>query len=212
MHRSRRRRVFKWTIDRGGPVIADVTRLKKLTLDVDRNALNAAIELLADASLVDDEVEKRAASLHEDALMVRRLIDWPPEAFGLILIGHKWSLTLPQTFFANDERGLTREFPFSAEPLFAACAEIATQMIHNKNDRDRFTAIASRGAMLDTIHNAVESGSRIEGCVLFGPMLLGIPAEIYNSEHPSAFGSFSALFRGRSGNDDVHRRSGGSVK
>ncbi|MBB3210749.1 hypothetical protein FHS27_006597 [Rhodopirellula rubra] len=192
--------------------MSDVTRLKNLTLDVDRNALNAAIELLADASLVDDELEKRAASLHEDALTVRRLIDWPPEAFGLVLIGHKWSLTLPQTFFANDERGRRREFPFIAEPLFAACAEIATQMIHNENDRDRFTAIASRGAMLDTIHNAVESGSRIDGCVLFGPMLLGIPAEIYRSKPPSAFGWLRALFRGRVSNNDVHRRPGGSVK
>lgn len=164
-------------------------------LDVDRNTVEAAIDLLADPSLFDDELEKRAASLHHDAMTIRRLIDWPPEAFGLVLIGHQWSLTLPKTFFANDKRGRRREFPFTAEPIFTTCVDIASQMIHEEGERHRFTAIASRGAMVDTIHNAVEAGSRIDDCVLFGPTLLGIPAEIYRSALPSPFGWLSRLIR-----------------
>jgi hypothetical protein len=166
-----------------------------MTLAVDRNVLESAIRLLADSSLVDDKLDKLATSLHEDSMTIRRLLDWPPEAFGLVLIGHKWSLTLPQTFFAKDTRGRIREFPFTSEPIFAECVDIACQMLHNNDDRQGFTAIASRGAMLDTVHNAMEAGSKIDGRVLSGPILLGIPAEVYSSETRSPFQWLTRLFR-----------------
>lgn len=167
-----------------------------MTLTVDQNVLDAAIELLADPCLVDDGLERRASELHDDPMTIRRLLDWPPEAFGLVLIGHKWSITLPQTFFVKDARNRPREFPFTAEPIFAQCAELASKMLHNVDDRERFTAIASRGAMLNTIYNAIEAGSKIDRCILAGPLLIGIPAEVYTSRKPSGF-RWLARFMGK---------------
>ena len=139
----------------------------------------AAVEILALPGLDDEEVDRRVGGLVDDEMAMRRLVDWPPEAFGLVLIAHNWNkLTLPSTFTAKSKAGRWSEFPFKCEPIFADSLEIGQQLLHD-GDREIFKNVAARGAMLNTINNALEQGSDLDGGVLSGPALIGIPAEVY---------------------------------
>lgn len=145
---------------------------------VSNETLLAAIEILGADNIGAAEIDSRVSTLVNDPLTIRRLVDWPPEAFGLVLISHAWKVNLPKTFTAFDSRRRPKEFSFDCEPVFAASVVIAQEMYHN-GPRDLFKAVSLRSAMLGTINNALESGASVDGGTLSGPCLIGIPAETY---------------------------------
>lgn len=145
---------------------------------VTKETLLAAIEILGIESLDDDEVDAQISNLVNDPMTVRRLVDWPPEAFGLVLISHGWKINLPTTFTAFDARQRSIEFRFDREPIFAASLLIAQEMYHN-GPRDIFKTVSLRSAMLDTVISALNAGASVDGATLSGPALIGIPAEVY---------------------------------
>lgn len=146
---------------------------------VSNETLIAAIEILGVADIDDTEIDARISKLVKDPVTIRRLADWPPEAFGIVLISHVWKVKLPRTFNAFDVRHRPVEFKFDCEPLFAASVVIAQEMYHN-GPREIFKAVSLRSAMLNTINNALNSGATVDDrCTLSGPALLGIPAETY---------------------------------
>ena len=145
---------------------------------VSQETLIAAVKILGTENIDDDEIDLRIAKLVDDPMTVRRLADWPPEAFGIVLISHGWKVNLPTTFAAMDAKGRSIEFNFDREPLFAESVLIAQDMFHN-GPRDIFQNVSTRGAMLATVNNALHSGASIDGGTLSGPALIGIPAETY---------------------------------
>ena len=145
---------------------------------VTKETLIAAIEILGNESIDDDEIDARISNLVSDPMTVRRLADWPPEAFGLVLISHGWQIHLPTTFTALDKRERSIEFHFDREPIFAASLIIAQEMYHN-GPRDIFRIVSLRSAMLNTVNSALNAGASVDGGTLSGPALIGIPAEFY---------------------------------
>lgn len=145
---------------------------------VSNKTLMAVIQILGVEGIDDAEIDARVSKLVAEPVTIRRLVDWPPEAFGLVLISHTWNVNLPKTFTAFDDRRRPREFPFDCEPVFAASVAIAMEMYHN-GPRDLFKAVSLRSAMLGTINNALNSGASVDGGSLSGPSLIGIPAKTY---------------------------------
>ena len=146
---------------------------------VSQETLVAAISILGTDNIGDDEIDLRLSELVGHPMTVRRLADWPPEAFGIVLISHGWNVNLPTTFSALNSNGRSIEFDFDREPLFAESVSIAQDMYHN-GPRDVFQNIATRGAMLATVNNSLNAGATVDGGTLGGPALIGIPAETYH--------------------------------
>jgi len=141
--------------------------------------LERAIRLLAEQGNASDKVEAEMVALVGDKILARRLIDWIPEAFGAVLIGHmQIGLRLPQTFRAKDAQGVWQEFPLSVEPIFVQAVEAASVMYHN-GPREVFVALAPSGCMVDAVNTALNAGEELSGATVSGPALLGIPAETY---------------------------------
>lgn len=147
---------------------------------VDAVKVGEAIEVLARHASQSDRVEAEMLALVGDDALARRLIDWIPEAFGAVLIGHmKLGISLPKTFTAKDSHGLWREFSFSAEPIFVKAVEAAS-VIYHEGPREVFVALAPSGSMVDAVNRALNAGADLSGASLAGPAMLGIPAETYS--------------------------------
>src|SRR5262249_12705685 len=125
-----------------------------------------------------DEQERRVLELVEDPMMARRLIDWIPEAFGLVLAAHIGKLEFSNTFSAKNRWGNWVTIEVSREPIFAAAAKHVIAMLHS-GPRDAYRTIAERSALLDAVNKALNAGDSIEGARWSGPALNGIPAEVY---------------------------------
>ncbi|MFO1041111.1 MAG: hypothetical protein U0941_04950 [Planctomycetaceae bacterium] len=145
---------------------------------ISNETLMASIQILGVEDIDDCEIDERISKLVNEPITIRRLVDWPPEAFGLVLISYAWKVNLPKTFSAFDARRRPIEFPFECEPVFTASVAIAQEMYHN-GPRELFKAVAIRSSMLRTIDNALNSGASVDGGTLSGPALIGIPAETY---------------------------------
>lgn len=145
---------------------------------VSTGVLAAAIEILGAENTDDDEVDFQISTLVDNAVTARRLADWPPEAFGIVLISRACKVTLPKTFFALNAKERWVEFSFDREPLFGACLLIAQDMYH-KGPRDTFENVSRRSSMLHAVRNALEAGDSVDGGILVGPAFIGIPAEVY---------------------------------
>jgi hypothetical protein len=147
---------------------------------VDAVMVGEAIEVLAKHASQPDRVESEVRALVGDDALARRLIDWIPEAFGAVLIGHmKLGINLPKTFTAKDAHGLWQEFPFSAEPIFVKAVQAAA-VIHHEGPREVFVALAPSGCMVGAVNRALNAGADLSGASLAGPAMLGIPAETYS--------------------------------
>ena len=145
---------------------------------ISTDTLRSAIEILGGANIENDEIDSRISALVNNSTTLRRLADWPPEAFGYVLISHGWNVILPTTFSAQNKQGKWLEFNFECEPIFAASLVRATHMYHN-SPRDIFKNVSLRSSMINAVNNALNSGATIDGATLSGPALIGIPAEIY---------------------------------
>ena len=147
---------------------------------VDSITVRKAIDVLAKFASQPELAENEILSVAGDHDLARRLIDWIPEAFGAVLIGHmKLGLSLPQTFTAKDKQGHWREFPFSAEPIFLQAVEAASLCYH-EGPREVFVALAPASSMVDSVNRALNAGADLSGASLAGPAMLGIPAETYS--------------------------------
>lgn len=132
----------------------------------------------------DEQLEARLVAFVRDPMLARRLMDWLPEAFGMVLVSHMDTVSLPTTFSAKNNRGDWVEFDLTVEPIFASAIRLATHMLHN-GPRDTFSNIALRSAMVEAANRALNAGESLKGASLSGPALTGIPAETYLSPCPS---------------------------
>lgn len=150
-------------------------------LTVSTETLQRAIAILGVEGIRDGDVESRVAALAEDKMVAQRLIDWIPEAFGIVLASHVGKIQLPTTFSARSRSGQWRNFEFSAEPIFGEALKMATDMYHS-GDRSVFGNIAQRSSTIDAVNRALDAGESIDGAKLSGPALNGIPAEVYEAK------------------------------
>ncbi len=143
--------------------------------------ISNAIEILSADGITEDEIETRIAALVSDPMEARRLIDWIPEAFGIVLISHLGKPILPKTFSARDAEGKWKSFRLTYEPIFVAALEIAQAKYH-QGPAAQFQSIATRSSVANAANNALNAGVSIDGAVFSGPALIGIPAEVYPSQ------------------------------
>lgn len=146
--------------------------------------LEQVIAIIGIDGITDDEIETRVAVVLPDPMSARRAIDWLPEAFGLVLIGHMARVTMPTTFSARSKRGQWVEFAFDAEPVFKDALRLGIEMYHS-GSRGVFVNVSQRSSLVAAVSQALNAGSSIEGATLSGPALIGIPAEVYRGEPPS---------------------------
>ena len=126
----------------------------------------------------DGEIEAEVSILAQDAMLARRLIDWIPEAFGLVFIPHLANVNLPTTFSAKSNNGKWFEFKFDAEPIFLGAVRLGVEMYHS-GPRNTFSNIALRSSTVAAVNLALNQGSSLKGATLSGPRLIGVPAEVY---------------------------------
>lgn len=142
--------------------------------------LSELATLVADRTLSESERERRAFVIAGSRELMRRALDWLPEAFGLAAIASMDGMDgmdgikMPTTFSAKSMDGTWFEFPFSAEPLFAQSVVLA---LHSP---DIFKQIAEQSSCINALDNALNAGCDLTGLVLSGPALLGVPAEAYS--------------------------------
>jgi len=161
-------------------------------LSVSPELIDQSILIMGRSGIVQEEIESEVLMIAGDKMVARRLIDCIQEAFGLVLVSHISSeLVLPTTFSAKTENGDWLWFKWSVEPVFIAAFAAGLRIYHN-GPRDVFQNIAVRSAMLNTVNNLLNSGGKIEGAVLSGPVMLGIPAEIYPKPKKSLLDRFFA--------------------
>lgn len=147
-------------------------------LSISDTQLEEVAAIVGAAGVDDEALEPRVAMLVQNSMLARRLIDWLPEAFGMVLVSHMDAVTLPTTFSVKNKRGDWVELDLSVEPIFHSAIRLATHMFHN-GPRDMFSNIALRSALVVAVNRALNEGRSLKGAVLSGPALLGIPAEIY---------------------------------
>jgi hypothetical protein len=147
-------------------------------LAVPPDAIHKTIAILAIGGTAEAKVEADVATFATDKMVARRLIDWIPEAFGIVLASHIGKIHLPATFSARSSDGQWKQFEFKAEPIFVEALRIATDMYHS-GDRSAFGNIAKRSSMVDVVNKALNAGDSIDGAMLSGPALIGVPAEVY---------------------------------
>jgi hypothetical protein len=141
--------------------------------------IEQAVSILGRTGIANDEIEFEVLSITQDQMLARRLIDWIAEAFGMVLVGHiSPGIILPTTFSAKSSKGKWFELKFAVEPIFVEAIKIA-QRIHHEGPEDLFLNIAARGSIANTVSNALTAGASLNGAVLSGPALIGIPAETY---------------------------------
>ena len=96
----------------------------------------------------------------------------------MVLIGRMNLVQLPRTFSARATDGSWHEFPFSADPIFALAGQLAIETYQN-GPRELFGPLATSSSMVDAVNKALNAGEDLQGAVLSGPALIGVPAENY---------------------------------
>jgi hypothetical protein len=146
---------------------------------VSDSVIESAISIIGTTGIADDVIERDVRAVVADDMTARRLIDWIPEAFGLVLVSHISSkLVLPTTFSAQSREGEWRDFNLVLESIFVSALLIAQKMFHN-GPREIFRNVSERSSMTSTVNNALNAGVNLDGAQLSGPALIGIPAEVY---------------------------------
>jgi hypothetical protein len=138
------------------------------------------ISELAVSSLSDEEYESGVIQLVGDLAMARRIIDWLPEAFGLILISHMGDIKLPKTFRVRNRAGEWVEIPFSKEPIFADALEFASLTYHN-GPKHIFKKLAVCSSVVDAVNKALNAGESLDSAKLGPITMMDLFAETYDS-------------------------------
>lgn len=148
---------------------------------IPEETFRAVIAIIGTSGIESEQIERDVRALVSDDMTARRLIDWIPEAFGIVLVMHiSDKVILPKTFSARSTTGKWVVLPFKYEPIFVTVVQIAQTMYH-EGPREVFQNISLRSAMTDTVNNALNAGVSLDGACMSGPALLGIPADIYPS-------------------------------
>ena len=153
--------------------------------------LTKAALILGAKDALSDAIEAEVHALLADAMSARRVIDWLPEAFALVLIPYVAPVELPATFSARDRKGRWKTFPMHAEPMLRDAVRLGMDMYHH-GSREIFTNIVCRSALLAVVNQALSEMGDIAGGALSGPALVGVPAEIYS---PPPGSLWNRLFR-----------------
>ena len=143
--------------------------------------LQEAIAILAIDGISDEEIESKVGGLVSEPMTARRLIDWIPEAFAMAFITHIAKVQLPSHFTARNVKGRWQKIALIKEPIFTASLQIARQMCHN-GPLEILKNVASRGCHMDAVNQCLSAGGSLDGAVLGGPALHGIPAEVYQDQ------------------------------
>jgi hypothetical protein len=154
-------------------------------LEVTDELLQRTISLLGEGDRRDAEIVVGVARIAPDQLTARRLIDWIPEAFAMVLLPHVGDLTLPTSFSAKAADGTWKTFPFEREPIFGRAVKIAEQM-HREDPRGTFSAVARRGTLLKAVNDVLNAGRSVTGTTIAGPAFADLPAEFYDPKPKSA--------------------------
>ncbi|UXI69005.1 hypothetical protein [Tahibacter amnicola] len=156
------------------------------------------IPILADANAGRADIEARVLALAGDAALARRLIDWIPEPFGMVLVAHLGDLRFAKTFKAQNAAGEWIEFPLEAEPIFQHALILASALCHN-GPQEVFQAVALKSSVVPAVNKALQAGQKLADGTFGATRMLGIPAETYGHA-PLRRGVFRALWdrlRGR---------------
>lgn len=154
--------------------------------------IEQCVAIIGRTGVTENEIESEVLALAQDQVLARRLIDCVPEAFGIVLAAHISSeLVLPTKFSAKLQNSDMEWFKFEVEPIFVSGFKLAQLMFHH-GSREVFQKLAVRSAMLNTVNKLLNAGGKIEGAVLSGPVMLGIPAEIYPKPKKSLIERFFA--------------------
>ena len=151
--------------------------------------IQRTISQLGEGERRDVEIEIAVGRFASDKMTVRRLIDWIPEAFGMVLLPHVGDVVLPTTFSARAKDGTWKHFAFDREPIFGLTLPIAAEMYHDGR-RAAFAQIAKRSSSIVVANKALNAGQSLDGAVLGGPAMIGIPAEFYDAKAKPAATSF----------------------
>ena len=154
---------------------------------IDDDLLRRVCVILGEDAILEADVEARVLAIAESAMHARRLIDWTREAFGVVLIANLGKVVFPKTFQAKAADGNWIEFSLDVEPIYKAALLEANEVAH-AGPRRLFANIATRGGMFAAVNNALHQGLDIDGGMLAGPALIGIPAEVYQREMTSLAG------------------------
>lgn len=148
--------------------------------------VRAAISIIGTSDIDDKQIERDVRALVSDDMTARRLIDWIPEAFGIVLISHiSNKIGLPKTFSAKTAAGKWIQLPLEIEPIFVTALQVAQTMFH-EGPNDVFKNVSLRSSMINVVNSALKSGVSLDGGCISGPALIGIPAEVYPSP-PKSF-------------------------
>ena len=140
--------------------------------------------IIGEDGISDDEIERRVAKISADPLLSRRLIDWIPEAFGMVLASHIEKVELPSTFSARNRRGEWVLFEFDVEPIFALAIQFGVDLYHS-GPREEFANVALRSSVMSVVNKALGEHGSIKGGRLSGPAMIGVRAETYISARKS---------------------------
>lgn len=148
---------------------------------IPEETVQAAIAIIGTSGIEDEQIERDVRALVSDDMTARRLIDWIPEAFGIVLVSHiSNKIILPKTFSAKSTAGKWVQLPFQTEPIFVTALQIA-QVIFHEGPKETFQNVSLRSSMTNTVNNALNSGVSLDGACMSGPALIGIPADVYPS-------------------------------
>jgi hypothetical protein len=147
-------------------------------LQVTSDLIEHSIAIIGADGISDEEIETQVLALSQDSMLARRLIDWLPEAFGLVFAPHLAKVILPRTFSAKSSHGNWIEFDFQVEPIFPIAIHFGMEMYH-AGPRNIFNNIVLRSSIIAVINKALNNGISLDGGTLSGPALIGIPAETY---------------------------------
>jgi hypothetical protein len=145
--------------------------------------LKAAIEIIGEEGISDEEIEERVLALAKDAMLARRLIDWLPEILGAVAVSHMGKVNFVDTFSAKTKQGKWKSIPMKAEPIFVQGIKLAQDAWH-RDWTGVHERVAFRSSVMRSAGQVLDAGHSLDGVTTSGPALLGIPAEIYRSEVP----------------------------
>jgi len=151
--------------------------------DIDQ-LVAATITLLGDSETSPADLERRVLGLTEDAMLARRLIDWIPETFGIVLVSRMGKVAFSGTFSAKNQEGKWVKINMDSEPIHASAMRAALEMLHS-GSRESYERIVGRSSILAVVNKALNAGESIDGMTLSGPAFIGIPAEVYVSSQES---------------------------